>query len=375
LKVFTNKCSTKLKFKKMKKLFLLIPTLFCFTSFAVVRTVSNNPATLAQFSTIQAAIDASATSGDQIYVHGSPNTYAAFTITNKQITIIGPGWAPDKTSALTANVAGCTFSGASTANTELQGLVFTTTIQITDGNPDGLRFIRNRFLGLDININQGGVTYQDYLFEGNSFDNATVNATSSSNYTNFLFQNNYFYENGTVRDGNLGGQWLNCTNVLFDHNLWFGPGSSTRNISSGSSFTFLNFSNNIFVRRNFNSRISSSTFTNNITFNCGDNTPWIGNGNNGPGNIPNTDPQMVDQASVNAGTNNLLANYTIAAGDANNGGSDDKDIGLLFDAVGSLNWANSRNSRLPRIFSMSVITPTVQAGGTVTVNVDARVSN
>jgi hypothetical protein len=360
-------------FKKMKKLLLLIPTLFCFTSFAVVRTVSNNPATLAQFNTIQAAIEASATSGDQIYVHGSPNIYGAFTLTNKQITIIGPGWSPDKTSALTANVAGCTFSGASTANTELQGLVFTTTIQITDGHPDGLRFIRNRFIGHDININQGGVTYQDYLFEGNSFDNATVNATSSSNYTNFLFQNNYFYENATVRSGNLGGQWSNSTNVLFNHNLWFGPASGNRELISGN-INFANFTNNIFVRRNFGS-VNSCTFTNNITFNCGNNAPWTINGNTNVNNIENTDPQMVDQASVNAGTNNLLANYSISTGPANNGGSDGKDIGLLFDTVGSLNWTNSRNSRLPRIFSMSVITPTVQAGGTVTVNVDARVSN
>lgn len=359
----------------MKKLLLFIPILLCYSTFGVVRTVSNNPATLAQFSTIQAALDASATSGDQIYVHGSPNIYTTFTITDKQITIIGPGWSPDKVSVLTARVAGCTFSGTASANSELQGLVFTTTIQITVGSPDGLRFIRNRFIGHDINLNQGSTLYQDYLFEGNSFDNATVNATSSSSYTNFLFQNNYFYENGTVRGGNLGGQWINCTNVLFNHNLWFGPASGVRGITDGSIDSFFNFSNNIFVRRDFGNQVTNSTFTNNITFNCGNNTPWIPNGNNGLGNIANTDPQMIDQASVNAGTNNLLANYTIATGPANNGGADGKDIGLLYDTVGSLNWNNARNSRLPRIFSMNVVSPTVQAGGTITVNVDARVSN
>lgn len=361
----------------MKKLVLFLPLILCFSSFATVRTVSNNPATLAQFSTIQAAVDASAATGDQIYVHGSPNVYAAFVVTNKQLTIIGPGFAPDKNSALTAQVNGCTITGAASSNTEIQGLVFNSTITISSAHPDGLKFIRNRFINHDINITQSGTTYTNYLFESNSIDNSSINATSSSNYTNFLFQNNYFYENGTIRDGNLNGQWVNCTNVLFDHNLWFGPSSATpRNITGGGTSSFLNFTNNIFVKRIFNSRVTNSTFTNNLTFNCtGDTAPWTNNSNTGPGNIESQDPQMAAQASVNGGTNNLLADYSIAAGPANNGGSDGKDIGLLFDTVGSLNWANSRNSRLPRIFSMNVITPTVQAGGTVTVNVDARVSN
>lgn len=50
---------------------------------ATVRTVSNVPSTLAQFNTIQAAVDAS-NNGDTVYVHGSPNQYAGFTITNKK---------------------------------------------------------------------------------------------------------------------------------------------------------------------------------------------------------------------------------------------------------------------------------------------------
>jgi len=51
--------------------------LFVIGANATIRTVSNSPSTLAQFNTIQAAIDASV-SADTVYVHGSPNTYAAF---------------------------------------------------------------------------------------------------------------------------------------------------------------------------------------------------------------------------------------------------------------------------------------------------------
>ena len=78
---------------------------------ATVRTVSSNPSNLGQFSTIQAAVDASADS-DTVYVYGSPNVYAAFTISDKKITVIGPGWAPDKNLPLTAIVAGVTINNS-----------------------------------------------------------------------------------------------------------------------------------------------------------------------------------------------------------------------------------------------------------------------
>jgi hypothetical protein len=93
------------------------------------------------------------------------------------------------------------------------------------------------------------------------------------------------------------------------------------------------------------------------------------------GNVANTDPQMVSQVSVNNGVNNPLLDFTIPAGPANNSGSDGKDMGLLYDITGSLNWANTRNSRLPRIFTMNISNPTVQAGATITVSVVAKTSN
>ncbi len=359
----------------MKQLFSILFLLTGSVAFATVHTVSNTPSTLAQFNTMQAAVNAAA-SGDSIYVHGSPNVYTAFTQTNKQLTIIGPGFVPDKNLPFTAVIAGCTITGAACANSEYQGITFTSTISINSSRPDNLRFIRNNFSGISISMNQSSTTYTGYLFESNLFDNSSADATSSSTYQNFLFQNNYFYESGCCRDGNLGGGWFNAVNVLFNHNLWFGPATGTRNVTDNNVNRFLTFSNNIFVRRNFNGRVSSTTFNNNITFNAGVNAPWSAATNvNGGGNVENLDPQMADQPSVNAGTNNSLANYTIAAGPANDAGSDGKDIGLLYDASGSLNFSNARNSRLPRIFSMNLLSPTVPAGGTLTINVDARISN
>lgn len=358
----------------MKKFFSLVVILFAaLYANAIIRTVSNSPSTLAQFNTIQAAINASA-SGDTVYVHGSPTAYAFFTITNKQLVILGPGWSPNKNLPFTANVPGCTITGSSCANTEMQGMTITSTITINSNHPDNLRFIRNRFFNLSIQINEGSVTYNGYLFEGNWFDNAQATATAGSVYQNFLFQNNYFFENGTVLGANITG-FTFATSVLFNHNLWFGPGAGTRDCFA-SNCQFLLLTNNIFVRRDAANQNSFSTFNNNITFNAGNNTPWLSNSNlNSGGNVANTDPQMVDQASVNGGVNNPLLDFTIAAGSANNAGSDGKDMGLLFDAVGSLNWANSRGSRLPFIFSMNIVNPTIPVGGTLNVQVEARKNN
>ena len=361
----------------MKQLFTCILLLLISVYvFATVRTVSNSPATIAQFNTIQGAIDAS-NAGDTVYVHGSPNQYAVFTITNKQLVVIGPGYGPDKNLSFSAIVQGCTITGATSSNTELHGLTWVGALNISSNHPDNLRFIRNHFAGIDINLTQGSTTYAGFLFESNFFDNGNVNATTSSTYQNILFQNNDFYESGCCKDGNFGG-FNNSVNVLFNHNLWYGPSGGTRNLSNTNVSRFLSFTNNIFVRRSINAdtRINQSTFTNNITFNAGINTPWAVNSNvDGGGNVANTDPQMVDQTAVNAGTNNPFLDFSIAAGPANNTASDGKDMGLLFDAVGSLNWVNSRNSRLPRIFSMNVVNPTVAAGANITVNVVAKTSN
>jgi hypothetical protein len=330
---------------------------------------------LAQYNTIQAAVDASS-SGDTIYVHGSPNAYTAFTITNKQLVIIGPGWSPNKNLPFSAIVNGFTITGASSGSIEIQGLYVNSSVYIQSSHPDNLRFIRNLFTNLYFFINEGGVTYSGYLFEGNVFDNSQVQGTSNSTYQNFLFQNNYFHEYGCCVDGNIYG-FVNSVNVLFNHNLWFGPGSGTRNCFVGNC-RFLSLTNNIFVRRDAANQNSLSTFNNNITFNCGTigDTAWIRNSNvNSGGNVAAQDPQMVDQIAVNAGTNNPLLDFTISSGPANNSGSDGKDMGLLYDATGSLNWTTSRTSRLPFIYSMNITNPTIPQGGTLSVQVEARKNN
>lgn len=355
----------------MKRFFLILTLTASVKMFATVRTVSNNPGLTAQYTTIQAAVNASA-NGDTIYVQGSNIQYAGFTISDTRLTIIGPGWSPMQNfMPFAASVFSITISGVNSSNTEIQGLEIATSVSITSINhPDNLRFIRNHFHS-SITVAAGTNTYSGYIFQGNWFDAGSINASAGCFYINFLFKNNIFY--ATSSGGNAAGLF-NCNNVLFDHNLWYGPSSGSANCF-GSNCRGILLTNNIFVRRDAATNNSLSTFTNNITFSAVVNSPWTLNGNLGSGNIADQDPQMVNQTAVNSGTNDPLLNFTIAAGPANNSGTDGKDMGLLYDNPGDLNWTNSRMSRLPYVYSMIITNPNVPVGGMLNVQVEARKNN
>jgi hypothetical protein len=375
----------------MKQILFLIAGLCCITmTFATVRTVSNTPSTLAQFNTIQTAIDASG-NGDTVYVYGSPNAYAGFTIQDKKIAVIGPGWLPDKNLALTAIIGGQVFirnspAGGSPDGSEVQGLIFNSTAYLVyngvagDVGPNDLRIIRCQFNSA-VNFS---ISASDILIEGCIFYNV-INFDQSHTFQNFLFQNNIFFFTVGAISYQINAL-TNAINVRFDHNLFY---SSNNNNGNSVPFfvtncRFLTLTNNIFNQVNVGINLSSSTFTNNITNNLSLNasnatsnaTPWAVNSNvDGGGNVSNQNPQMADQASVTAGNSSPLLNFSIAAGPANDAGTDGKDLGLLYDVTGSLNWNNSRNSRLPRITIMNITTPTISQGGTLNVTVEARKSN
>ncbi len=370
--------------KYLKLIFMKIRFIFSFCclvaiqSFATIRTVSNNPASIAQFGTIQAAINVSS-SGDTVYVHGSTERYTAFNINNKALVIVGPGFNPNKELPYSAVIVGATVIGpAGTAGTEIQGMYFdrSNSSQLYVQN-DSIRFVRNMFScpisysGNDVFI---GTTCNNVLWEGNCFLVSEFSMNANIIYSNWLFQNNLFYPPGI--GGGLFRSLAKTSNFLFNHNLMYSctgllyPIVHDANNSGGIVFT-----NNILMRMNLTSSMGATSYSNNITFECNNNEPWLLGGNaNGGGNIANTSPQLVSQAQVNA-CNFIFSDLSVAAGPAKNAGSDGKDIGLLFDAIGPYNWANSGNSRLPRISKMSVLNTTVQQGATITISVQAKTSN
>jgi hypothetical protein len=357
----------------MKQLFLFVCLGLCANIYATVRTVSNNPGTVAQYTTIQSAVDA-AVSGDTIYIHGSSASYGTFNVTDKRLTYIGPGWSPLRSlNPLTASIGGFNFVGAGCDNSEIQGLVFTGQITIGFNHPNGIRFIRNQFISCLVVINYSTTNYSGFVFQDNWFDRGQIVGNQNNSYTNCVIQNNIFYHN-TTTTANIYGL-TNSVGVLIDHNLFYGPASGNGVVFAGDCKGLL-ITNNIFVRRNAAVHCTNSTFNNNITYLCGVDDPWAGTyGNIGNNNVAGQDPQMVGQTAVNGGTNDPLLNFTIAAGPANNSGTDSKDMGLLFDATGILNWSNSRMSRIPYVYSMNISNPNIPAGGTLNVQVEARKNN
>jgi hypothetical protein len=342
---------------------------------ATIRTVSNFPATLAQFSTIQAAINAS-NSGDTIYVHGSPLPYFAFNINNKQIFLFGPGRNPDIPSAYKASIGSgpqIQLSGTAASGTEFHGFLFAISIVISSPNPSNIKFIRNEFATASIIMNNTE-PYSGFIIRGNYFHSAsTIEGHSSAGgfYQDFMLENNVFRTTFSFSVRSL----VNCTNVFFNHNLVFNSASHSNSFFLSCSNLVL--TNNIFNEQNLCYDLTNSNFINNITWNPPDSsvneTPWACSGNmDGGGNIADMNPMMADQVAVDDGSAGPLHNFTIASGPANNSGSDGKDMGVLFDPVGGLNWNHSRNSRLPSIVSLLVANPVLGAGNSLNVTINAR---
>lgn len=358
--------------------FLLIIGLFVKTS-ATIITVSNDPATVAQFSVLQTAIDAAA-DGDTIFIHGSPVIYPSINITDKKLALIGPGYAPEKELTSVARIAGGfirnTAAIGSSNGTEINGLVFTTILRISDPftgseSVNGLLIQRCQF-NSTINIGSAAVhSIGNYLFESNYFNGSGIDGTTVASYSNFIFRNNVFRN---ALNNRCFGSFKNTANFLVDHNLFYATNQNVT-VFDANCENFL-ITNNIIVAQNA-SLVKNSVFNNNLTFNTLNNAPWTGINNNinGGGNVENQDPQMAGQPSVNTGTDNPLLDFSIAAGPANNSGSDGKDMGLLFEAAGGVNWTFGRNSRFPRVTKMNILNPTINPNGTLNVQVEAKVSN
>jgi hypothetical protein len=377
----------------MKNTLFFLLALATFSAQATIRTVNNNPAGLAQFSDIQSAIDASA-SGDTIYVHGSISAYGGGTVTDKKLTIIGPGINPDKATSWTARVHTIQFHNVNTSDCNgscVMGIEFYAALNIShsgSGNTgvpvNGMKVIRNKFAdGSGVNLYTGnpyGSMHMYNLFvEGNYFEGGGVGAVDNSYFTNCTFINNVFARSAA-------GPWylsfisnmVLCTNVVFDHNLFYVSPTAVKTLFFSKAMN-MTFKNNIFVNvDNVNTiyngqNVLNNTFQNNLTYNCVNNSIWtFANNVDLGGNISNQNPQMGSQAAVDAGTANPLLDFSIASGPANNAGTDGKDLGVLFDETSTMNWLYGRNSRLPYVHTMNVLNSSVPAGGTLNVQINAR---
>lgn len=337
---------------------LLLCAICLFANTQTVHTVDNRDQSGAQFTDLQAAIDASAT-GDIIQVHPSMTSYGNVTI-NKTLTIFGLGHNPENSNGEVAMLAIVTFIDNS-GNSELKGLVLGTVTCGTSANNTNLsniHLINNRVTTQIFGSLSEGLS-NSWVIEGNYFSSSSDGLIQPRN-TSHSWQ----IKNNVLRGGLFG-----LDNTFIVTNNMFITTASVFNFFGQCNNPLVN--NNIFLATNddlteIGITNSTITFENNITYNY---TGTTLADLSGSGNLNNQNPLFENLLNDNL-TDFYNNNYDLAAGSPGiNAGSDGTDIGLygnnfIFDNDGRPNLTPYPESIL---ITNSVLAP----GQTLNVNFSA----
>ena len=324
----------------MKKFLLFFLLIKISASFAVIRTVSNDINIPAQFTTYDAAYTASA-AGDTIYLHGSSTNYImAGSFIGKAITIIGPGFNPDKQYKLPAS--------------------FSTNINITVSNVY-IYGINNKTNFISLNAGVTNCTISRCYFG---------NITMFNNNTNILIEG-CCWQTGTVFFfSGLNNTLINCVinrlvfnagtqNCTIDHNTILAFGIDFSNLTNSW------VSNNLFYPGVSINPANNNSFNNNL-YAAG---PVVlpGLGNVGAANIQGT-ALFTDYSAVRPFY--YYSNFSLtAASPGKNISTDGTDAG----ATGGGNPFASEGEvkTIPIIREMDIMTPIVPSPGNISVHIRA----
>lgn len=353
--------------KQLASLFLLT-SLITFSSYAAIRTVSNDPQNPAQFITIQAAVDA-AMAGDTIYVNGSAIGYNGASF-NKRLVLIGAGYNPDGPQNLSTSIPSSNFS----LNAGASGSIITGfRLCGISGSVNNIQIFRN-FLGfgcggLVLNINGS-----NWAISNNIFNNGTIQVNNSST---IVIQNNIFSGNGIAIS--------NQPSILIDHNLFFGTNTNTSLTSVQNAI----ISNNIFVRTvgpTIDAVTLSNSFLNNLNLltNVAATAPtnsFAGGPNSESGNFYGVNPQFENTPDFNG--YNALYNYRLqSTSPGKNGGNDGTDLGIYgggfpFPSSGASGsgFDTSAQPPIPQVTNVNIQNTTLAPGTQLKVTIQATVNN
>lgn len=350
----------------------VLSAVFLFASsaaFATVWTVSNNPDRPAQFTGIQAAIDA-ASPGDTLLITGGAYNESVNQVKNLvvygeaiegndfPVTFIQGSWSIKRlNSSLSA-------SGSRYYGVQFQGVNIDPNFSgasVGQRVTSDLIFERCRFQSTINNFPFDGlsdVTYRNCLFAGISIHNL-YNSTAVSNilYTNCVFDNCSFRGSPFSAAEDANG------NVVVRNSLFL-----NRTSDSFGGIAELVLENNIFFKSEPTGLVLS-TFNNNLTYLCNANTIPYGN-NIGSGNIVSADPEFANYPALGA-AHSWNWDYTPQAGSPCIGtGTNGSDIGL---AGGNAPVANlPRYAKIPGVTLLEIPVSSVPVGGTLQINVEAE---
>ncbi|MCF8256447.1 MAG: hypothetical protein K9J06_02780 [Flavobacteriales bacterium] len=312
---------------------------------ATVRTVSNDPQSPGQFTSIAAAITA-ASNGDTIYIQGTNINYGGFSV-NKSLTFIGSGHNPQNQNSSRSLVNTITLLAGSNSS-KFYALVML-------GNISSSAAIS------DVTVARNHISGSIYL---------------SSTCPNWRVESNIFAATGqNMYGGNTGGtnNWYVVKNV-FNGSIDYFIGSYNyffNNLFLRNAQSFIGMSNcyvynNIFYRAVPSLSISASVFERNLSYQCTNNS--FPNGTN----LIGQDPQFVSFPLAGASFS-LTHNYRLqGTSPCIDYGIDAEDIGLYGGSMGYYEQNGIPSIPQLREFNITSAT-TVPVGGTVNISVKSTI--
>jgi hypothetical protein len=342
------------------------------TCFATIRTVSNDTQKPAQFTTIQAAINASSL-GDTVYVSGSSFDYSGAVSINKRIVLLGAGYNSANQLNLSSIIAG-SISLTKDATNDASGTVISGFrvgfINTTVNQPvNNILLFRNQ-------ITSGITIYGDGWSIINNIVGLDITSLSGI-ASNVLIQNDILLRSIVS---------LNQSSVIIDHNIFL------RNSNSYmlGNLKFAVITNNIFVGitsvNPILQAVSSNSFNNNLTSATivSDTAPtnsFAGGPNSATGNFVGVDPLFVNVTDFS--TYNANFNYRLqSSSPAKNAGTDGTDLGIYggpfpFPSGGApgSGFDTSAPPPIPQVTNVNIQNPSLAPGAQLKVTIQATVNN
>jgi len=238
---------------------LLFATVSLFTC-AAIHTVSKEAVIPAQFTSIQAAVNASE-HGDTIYIYGAGTMYSENVVLTKKLSLIGSGFNPDREDRMPTRIMNIVFTRGASENENSSGSVISgveaTDMTITRASqnvpiPSGflierckintlqrlcgssilirhniitsLIFGGNPGLGTDITISNNIIENISSINSGASLITNNIIGTCSATLKNAVWQNNiflgdYFYSTTSIFHSDRSGYSFEVSGNAFSNNL------------------------------------------------------------------------------------------------------------------------------------------------------------
>jgi hypothetical protein len=311
-------------------------------AFAITRTVSNNNGSPGQYTTFAAAHTA-AVNGDTILVHGSATNYGTFTV-QKRLTIIGTGHNPQKQAPLVSTVDYINISSTAKGTKVIGFNVYEVNTQNQEVDS-----IEIRLCYFQYRINMDDYYANDWIIDGNVFVSSGININGGCFHYGHRIRNNFF--NGYIQSfGNCQSSYSYLENNIFVRN---------NDVPLYDVYSFY-VNNNIFYRVSYpGGSFTSNTFSNNISYMCGNN-----NFPNGVNQV-NVNPLFVNFPNAGAYFSYAYDFHLQPGSPAIAAGNDGTDLGV-YGGVGDYNqYGIPRN---PQIKEFNIANPTISSGGTLNIN-------